>query len=276
MTTIFLHIRKAGGTTMRHAMRWGTAFTQCHTTSNVQATDYRSMSAEKRERIGLLQGHLLYGIHESCPGPHTYVTMLRDPVRRVFSAYYYVTKTHPGTYKEDMGLEGFGTSPRYCNHIAGYLAGITVRQQHKITDRELLDRAMKNLKSGIAVAGLTEKFDESLILMRRKLGWPLYPFYLRAKSNTSRPSFADVPQSTRSAIRDANHVDVKLYEYAKQRIEHQLNEFPGIRQEVDRFQQLNQYYQNYGGPLINVARIFRNLANGRAPFHEYRIHDLTN
>ena len=111
MTTIFLHVRKAGGTSMRHAMRWGTGFARCHVTTDVEASAYRNLTLERRKEIGLLQGHLLYGVHNHCPGDHAYVTMLRDPVRRVVSAYYYVTKTHPGTYKEELGLKALVPRP---------------------------------------------------------------------------------------------------------------------------------------------------------------------
>ena len=174
-----------------------------------------------------------------------------------------------------MGVEGYEANPKYANLMAGYLAGVTAEERRAIPSRELLDRAMHNLETGIAVVGLLKQFDESLMLMRRKLGWRLYPLYLRAKSNSTRPEIEDIPRSTRKAIREANHVDQKLYEYAQNRFQREWAQHPDLARQVARFRRINQYYQMYGGPLINVARIVRNLLHGRAPFHEYRIHDLT-
>jgi hypothetical protein len=39
-----------------------------------------------------------------------------------------------------------------------------------------LEKALEHLRTDFAVSGLTERFDESLILMKRRLGWSKYPY----------------------------------------------------------------------------------------------------
>src|SRR5438045_9763500 len=51
----------------------------------------------RRRRLRVVRGHLFYGIHEFLPQGATYITMLRDPVARLLSTYYFILRRplHP-------------------------------------------------------------------------------------------------------------------------------------------------------------------------------------
>ena len=60
----------------------------------------------------MFKGHMLFGLHEVLPQSATYITVLRDPVDRVLSAFYFMRsyKLHPLYWKmrrENWTLEDF-------------------------------------------------------------------------------------------------------------------------------------------------------------------------
>ena len=57
----------------------------------------------------MFKGHMTFGLHEVLPQTATYITVLRDPVDRVISAFYFMRnyKLHPLYWKlrrEEMDL----------------------------------------------------------------------------------------------------------------------------------------------------------------------------
>jgi hypothetical protein len=262
MTTIFLHIHKTGGTTLSHALRWGTGFARRHWTDpgDTNADSYRSLSSAERAEIGLLQGHFLYGVHEAVPGKSAYVSMLRDPVERIISAYYYTIETFPDTYIRDMGLEAFGAGEsihREKNSQARRIAGLTPEEAEKMSGDELFERAAQHAKEKFACLGVLERYDESLVLMRHALDWPLYPLYLREKS-TARPRGEEISSSTRKTLADINAVDVRFYRWARERLDKQMaSHAPVVEQDLQRFRKLNSLYQQVAPPIVSLYRRFR-------------------
>lgn len=262
MTTIFLHIHKTGGTTLSHALRWGTGFARRHWTDpgDTNADSYRSLSGAERDKIGLLQGHFLYGVHEEVPGESAYISMLRNPVERIISAYYYTIETFPGTYIRDMSLEAFGAGKsihRQKNSQARRIAGLTPEKAEEMSDDELFERATQHVKEEFACLGVLERYDESLVLMRHALDWPLYPLYVREKT-TARPRGEEVPSSTRRALADTNAVDVRLYRWARKRLDEQIaSHAPIVERDLQRFRRLNRLYQQVAPPAISLYRRLR-------------------
>src|SRR5438105_758705 len=72
----------------------------------------RKLSKERLRKIRVFKGHMLFGLHEVLPQPATYITVLRDPIERTLSAYYFMRsyKLHPMYWKfkrEKWTLEDF-------------------------------------------------------------------------------------------------------------------------------------------------------------------------
>src|SRR5262249_36225491 len=76
----------------------------------------------------------------------------------------------------------------------------------------MLDRAKSNL-ARFAVVGLTERFEESLILLHRVFRWPLHRLPAH-NVGADRPHRADVGKEALKAIEDRNRYDRDLYRYA--------------------------------------------------------------
>jgi len=155
-----------------------------------------------------------FGLHDILPQPATYVTVIRDSVERVISAYYFMNNymLHPDYWKfrrESWTLEDFVRRSSRENvqtkmiARADYDAPCTV---------ETLLKAKANLQH-FSVLGLTERFEESLALMKLRFRWKLESY---SSFNVTRtwPKKRDLPQSTLDLIAGRNRFDIELYECA--------------------------------------------------------------
>jgi hypothetical protein len=76
----------------------------------------------------------------------------------------------------------------------------------------LLERAMSRLAK-FAVVGITERFDESLILLQRAFGWRARPG-LPENVGENRPARIDVGEEALQTIERCNRFDLELYRFA--------------------------------------------------------------
>ncbi len=77
-----------------------------------------------------------------------------------------------------------------------------------------LQRARNHLHSSDLAFGITERFDEELIYLKWRLGWPLQPLYRRTNTGYGQPTKEEVPPRIRKLIRNQNRLDPQLYEEA--------------------------------------------------------------
>jgi hypothetical protein len=86
---------------------------------------------------------------------------------------------------------------------------------------ETLLRAKENLQH-FSVLGLTERFEESLALMKLRFGWKLES-YSSFNVTRTRPKRRDLPQSTLDLIAERNRFDIELYESAARLFSEAIN-----------------------------------------------------
>ncbi len=53
-------------------------------------TQLKNMPEEKRNKIRCLKGHMPFGLHKYLLNSSVYLTVLREPIERVISHYYFV------------------------------------------------------------------------------------------------------------------------------------------------------------------------------------------
>jgi hypothetical protein len=90
-------------------------------------------------------------------------------------------------------------------------------------DTQLLNIAKRNIEEHFSLAGLSERFDESLALMAILLGWDWTPSYEKLNVSSNKPEKVQIDASTRRSIEQANPLDVELYAWAKLRFEDLLS-----------------------------------------------------
>lgn len=269
-TVIFLHIPKAAGTTLHDIIdrqfEAGSIFSNNKVVAARLGQDWNRMPAEQRweiarseliqltdaqkARLNVIKGHMVFGWHEFLPNPCVYITLLRDPLDRVISLYYYIHQLE-GHYLRDeimsknMGLKDFvssGLSWSADNGQTRMLSGVGDGIGWGQCSDETLEVAKRNIREHFALVGLFERFDETVLLLRKRFGWRM-PFYVKRNVTRRRSAKRDIPDETREAIIRHNKLDVELYRYACGLFDTLVDrQGPFFKLELSTFSLLNRCY----------------------------------
>ena len=268
---IFIHLPKTGGRTLAAALRYKYPSRTLFLDSLYEPLErIEEVPSERRRAARAITGHLHYGVHRHMPQRCDYITMLRDPVARVVSMYRFI-RGNPKNWLHDevlgsgMGLEEFvlrAPDPTAENLQTRLLSGLgpgkvmalgadgrlrAPDQPPPPVTEDDLARAKRNLDRFLVI-GLTERFDESFILIRRALGWRL-PMY--EAHNVSKTVLPGPPNLTAiELIRERNRFDLALHDHAEKLFATAVErQGPSFRREVAAFRVLNRI-PNAIGPRI--------------------------
>ncbi|WP_085524176.1 sulfotransferase family 2 domain-containing protein [Tuberibacillus sp. Marseille-P3662] len=230
-----LHIMKTGGTTL-------TDIVTGQYTNNVHfrgkgwspqgILDYK----DQIEKADTFCGHYWFGGHQYITGPFTYITMLRDPVEQVISWFYF--RYRSPKYDHFAGnFSDYINSQEYpYNYLTSNLQTRFICGDHTPD----LETAKYNLQNFFSVAGLTERFDESIFLMKQTLGWKNTQ-YQKRNVNQKRPLKHQFPQFIIDQVEEKNALDRQLYNYASQKLDEQLQALdPKAKRELEAFKHSQQ------------------------------------
>lgn len=223
-SVIFLHLPKTAGTTVNRLIEWEYPLSEIYSIDPVlfkwSAAHLRKLPPWRLKKIRMLKGHMPFGLHKVLPHPATYFTVLRDPVDRVTSAFYFSrsSRLNPLYWKfrrEKWTLEDFVRHSQRENIQCRLVAG--AKPEDPCT-REMLERAKQNLRQYFSVVGISERLEESLALMKLRFGWRL-KFYSSFNITRSRPKKRDLPETTLELIQQKNAFDMEFYAYGRELFE---------------------------------------------------------
>ena len=208
-------------------------------------------------------GHCTIRFREHLPDDTRVITMPRDPVQRVRSAYANMRRD-PGngyhaiasrsTLEEILEARSL---PELDNGQVRRLAG--VQPDAGPTDRSHLDLAIRNVDREITAVGFTERFDESFQLFRTELGWPrrgYMPWNVAPKKDRGS---SPAPELL-ALIAERNALDIELHEHAARRFDARIAALgPAFEAEVERTRRFNRnWYRHWHrfevGPFRAVKR----------------------
>jgi galactose-3-O-sulfotransferase len=227
-SVIFLHLPKTAGTTLNRLIEWEYPLTEMYSVDPVlfewSYARLRNLPEKRLRKTRIFKGHMLFGLHEVLPQPATYITVLRNPVDRVLSAYYFMRgyKLHPLYWKlrrNKWSLEEYVERTTRDNVQCKIIANAAY---HEPCTREIMERALQHLDRYFSVVGLSERFEESLALMKLRFGWQLKS-YSAFNVTRSRPKRQDLPQTSLDMIAERNRFDVALYKHATKLFEEAVN-----------------------------------------------------
>lgn len=132
---IFLHIPKAAGSTLKDILYRQYEKEYIYELDSQKffqsQEDFKQLNTKEKDKIQLLMGHMYFGLHEFISSPSTYIKMLRNPIQKVISYYYFVSSkltTHPDyelINSQNISLKEYCTmnKPNMCNAQTRFLAG---------------------------------------------------------------------------------------------------------------------------------------------------------
>jgi hypothetical protein len=243
-TLVFLHIQKCAGNTLIGLL-------ESHFKPNDilkghllhgKALQIRRPPREYR----LIAGHNTYDDIAAMPIDPVYITMLRDPIKRVVSLYYF-WRSHRSEYVEKHDLRG----PRLAKKLsfAEFIESDEPQAQFNVnngqarqfmnglrgpvglSEQKFLDKAQRRLAE-CAFVGITEQFDQSVELLCYILGWTV-PGKMQ-RLNTSRINEQDDPRyepvdrepiskELMCRLAERNRVDSELYRFGAHLFRHKFN-----------------------------------------------------
>ncbi len=230
--TIFIHIPKtAGNTIMQILFRQYGIENVIHVKNNQHAFELKNFDKFKSHDFNWVTGHMAFGHHIQFDDPDKviYFTMLREPVKRVISYYNYILKQkghylHKTIVDNNLTLKQFvesGVDVHTENNQVRLLSD-SIQVPHGECSKQLLDKAKHNLENYFSVVGINEMFDESLLLAKEFYGWklPLYT-YENVNKKYKKPT-TEIDEDTINTIKKYNSLDIELYEWAKKRLEDEV------------------------------------------------------
>ena len=188
-------------------------------------------------------GHFRFGLHQYVTSPWTYVTLLRHPVERIISLYYHLK------LEDHLSLAEFVESDSYIEVDNDQTRRLYGAEQGPFRrTNAILNKAKQNLRRYFSVVGITERFDETLLLVKRTFGWNKELLYFLKNVNRRRPSTVSLSTRTLDAIRARNQLDFELYEFANRLLDESISAY-----DQSYFDELEDYRQVKRITLKNKA-----------------------
>jgi hypothetical protein len=270
-TVIFLHIGKTGGSTLRKILHRNFKRSEVLLVRSEQRHDsfrprregslgdLAAMPPTRLRQVRLLEGHMIFGPHEFVPGPSTYITLLRKPVALAISQYRFVLRTpghrlHEIVTSERMTLEDYlrsGLSLEVDNSQTRAVSG-DVNTPFGAVTRDMLEDAKRNIQEHFSVVGLTERFDETVVLLHNVFGWKRLT-YSRVKVGP-KSQHEPVSQATIRHLEELNRFDAELYDFASGRFEETVRRYPSFERDLSRFKRMNSLNRPWGAITYTLPK----------------------
>jgi len=177
-------------------------------------------------------------------------TFLRDPIARYMSHFNYqrVRVARPWT------IDQFLDEERFANYHTKRFAG-----------RFDLDVAKQALDESFDFVGLTDRFDESLLLWRHEFGQPEISVQYERRNTLPGDQlirFDDLTEVQRDRVRVVNQLDLDLYRYAEERVFPRfVDRYHGdLSADLERFQEANRAFRystmriRLSSPWVRIAK----------------------
>jgi hypothetical protein len=192
-----------------------------------------------------------FGLHHYLPGNSRYITVLRDPVERVISQYYYIKKNahnpmHEQVEKGGMSIAEFVSSGIVVGMNNGqcrFLNGDLDEYGFDACDVSLFENVKKYIEEHFIWLGVTERFDESILLLSKLMKWEKPPHYIRENISKIRKSRAEISAEDIAVIKRYNELDLKLYQYANELLDEKIAGLKGFQRDVELFKVKNAQIQ---------------------------------
>lgn len=221
---VFVHIPKTAGTTLARVLEAQYPEGGLRKTTNVfkggggidpaPLARLREASAEILASTSALHAHLPLGIRQLLPAGTRYLTLLREPVERTLSHVHGMRSASDDAAASRSLEEVLADRSLLLDNLQTRMLSGVLEPFAEVTG-EMLAQAKQNLASPSLTFGLTERFDESLVLIKQRLGWRSL-VYRSQRVNDKRPHAAQLSSHELQAVERHNAHDLELYRFASE------------------------------------------------------------
>ena len=247
---IYLHIPKAAGTTLNGIINQQYPRQQLFRFDGINNHHiFTDMPQEKQNKVKLLRGHFAFGLHQFISRPCTYFTVLRHPIKRVISQYNYIRnnpKNPQSQLLQSISLEEYilKEGKALCNQQTRMICGLSTPSNSSET--EILNIAQDNLDKYFDVVGITEMFDETLLILRKEFDWKI-PYYIKQNTAKNNKKMEGISSKVISLIEEYGSLDLQLYDRVKKKLQEQIaQQGDSFHKELSFQRRINSFYQPFG------------------------------
>lgn len=232
MKLFFDHIPKTAGSSMQ--VFFSEAFGPERVTPTLRSMKPASSLFLYGDREVII-GHFNFIPGESLPDGYISATVLRNPLNRTLSDYYYqifdVPEHELSSIElkwKSLSIEQAFSDPEICNRFANYQAVHFASFFHptpqNLPEDELLRLAKKGLDQ-YDLVGTTERLSEFCEELKRIFDLPRDVMLKRVNVTSTRKGFSELPAAVQRRIEEINRVDMELWRYAEQLFETKTKRF---------------------------------------------------
>ena len=249
---VFIHINKTAGSTVRYILRSTFGINHCEVEPwHAQWTD-PPFSTQDLQRLRKLYPHL-----ESIGGHRVtgyvdlqengaqlkYFTFMRDPLKTCASRFQYNIQYRK---KKNLVFEEWIQKEWTRNHQTKMIVGVPD-----------VNKAIRIIRDKNIFVGLTERFDESMVLLKALVADNLNISYKPvnvARKNALAERLLST-ESTRQMLIEANQADLELYNFIKKELypAFQREYGPNLERDVVDYQQGRE--NNFHSRNITLSRL---------------------
>lgn len=248
---IFLHLPKNGGNTLHSILKRkynNKSIFSIKVIENIRlnTNEFINLTENERLKIKLLKGHMLFGLHQHLIGESKYITFLRNPEDRIISFYHYVKSRPKHRLYNFIHSNNYSLYDFVINVNEGDVHNAQIRWISGIngSEKEMFQKALKNIETHFSFVGFQEYFNESLILLSESYNWstPYYKYQNKGSYAKNKDTLLD--KKTKKAIAERNKGDLELYAILEKQFKKQLNECSQLNLKLKKLKLANSIYTN--------------------------------
>jgi hypothetical protein len=278
---IHMHIPKTGGTSLNSMVQHGFRNDEVSDTMVIGSENYNGLGLAPYEscrerfasyspyqfrRIRYVTGHLPMGLHCAFDRPAKYFSVIRHPVDRVISDFFFRIQENEPYLKEGgpLTFEEYVESRNdvyLCDYQVRVISGsaeleperrpIGMQTPGRTVERHHLELAKANIENHFLTIAPLENLTQVALLIRSVYGWSMRRLLTEYKHRTNRrPRIHDISTGTLKIIEECNPHDLELYEWVRKRFARQRQLFePALSREEQIFTVISRTL-NFTGQLI--------------------------
>jgi len=218
---LFDHLPKCGGASLNRYL--GTHYPRRKTFSldgqnpSLSVNKFKSLSERDRYGYDLIKGHLAHELLDYIYPECLKVTVLREPLDRIISHYYYAKRTpshylYSKIHQSGMGLEEYATSnlsDELRNWYTTHFSGLSLDDVERRPE-ESIAKALEVILKRYDIVGFVDNFSSFLETLRSQA--KLRDAYKeRVNVTQEREKLSHIEESVMNKIREVNKIDIVLY-----------------------------------------------------------------